>query len=436
MPFGAALGALQFLQVSYLWSVELWSAIISREFQRRKKTFFVGLIITCITVAAAAGPSSANLLIPRQGIWSKQSRYLSVNASFQDLWPDRLEDGRFRSDCITVRHPFGDDKHHCPIELLNGLYESQSIKAILDMFSNDLISITQRFSGVPYGTNLLLAASNNGNSKIQVYSSCPQQVLVPGLITDLKEASGSYTKLEDYHVLENDYYQPYTAANCEDDTVQDDSDQGLLRFARILETEKINQDQDIVSVPGLTKSRIIDEIPGNSSQYRVGWVDLPQEIFSTRVPGAVIVHPHNPSNSSYKITTCTLNAGWGSSTLMNDNINFNTVESHISHTSPSWPKSTVALDPYGYMFTSAPNFGNSSQILYPQKRVSISKSWMDFINPTIIQTDNSTSNAFSYTLLRVTKIPNALHIAMTINILLATTLSANGLKHNIAGIYK
>lgn len=70
MPFGAVLGGSELLQVSYLWSSELWSSILSQRFQLRRKICFVCLVFVCITIAATAGPSSASLLIARQGLWS------------------------------------------------------------------------------------------------------------------------------------------------------------------------------------------------------------------------------------------------------------------------------------------------------------------------------------------------------------------------------
>lgn len=103
MPFGAVLSGLQFLQVSHLWSVELWSSISSKEFQLRRKMCFTILILTCVIVAATAGPSIASLLIAQQGLWPSTSSYVAVNASVLDLWPDRIDDRKIERACAVIR---------------------------------------------------------------------------------------------------------------------------------------------------------------------------------------------------------------------------------------------------------------------------------------------------------------------------------------------
>lgn len=93
IPFGAFLSGLQFSQVSYLWSTELWSALSSspKTFHWKRKLVLLAVIVPCIVVAATAGPSSATLLIPRKAKWPANPTRLSVNGTFQDIWPDKLD---------------------------------------------------------------------------------------------------------------------------------------------------------------------------------------------------------------------------------------------------------------------------------------------------------------------------------------------------------
>ena len=50
------------------------------------------IFITTITIilAATVGPSSAILLVPKLGYWPAGSTDIWLNATLQDIWPDRL----------------------------------------------------------------------------------------------------------------------------------------------------------------------------------------------------------------------------------------------------------------------------------------------------------------------------------------------------------
>jgi len=50
----------------------------------------VVVITLAISPAATFGPSSAILMIPRLEYWPAGSTDIWVNATLQDLWPDRL----------------------------------------------------------------------------------------------------------------------------------------------------------------------------------------------------------------------------------------------------------------------------------------------------------------------------------------------------------
>ena len=88
LPFGALFSGLQISQVSYLWSMEFWGTACSN-LPIRKKIGIIGVISIAIFLAATIGPSSAILLIPRLAYWPAGSTDIWVNATFQDLWPDR-----------------------------------------------------------------------------------------------------------------------------------------------------------------------------------------------------------------------------------------------------------------------------------------------------------------------------------------------------------
>ena len=90
LPFGALFSALHISQASYLWSMEFWGTACSKHFPIRRRVGVILTIITAILLAATIGPSSAILLIPRLAYWPAGSTDIWLNATFQDIWPDRL----------------------------------------------------------------------------------------------------------------------------------------------------------------------------------------------------------------------------------------------------------------------------------------------------------------------------------------------------------
>ncbi|MCJ1464150.1 hypothetical protein MMC07_002763 [Pseudocyphellaria aurata] len=439
MPFGAALGALQFFQVNYLWSVEFWSAVISKNFQLKEKTRFVVLILICVIVAATAGPSSANLLIARQGIWPKESSYLTINATFQSIWPDRLDDDIILSDCNTMTLDNAGSPDRCPSTKIRydiGRYIAQS--HVLGAYDDHTtMMFDSRTAGTDYDKAPELGSCFRG-SLDQVCATCPQDTFVDA-IGKMSEAQARevWGGLEDYLVLKENYYQPYTTASCVADSVQDGSDQRLLRFPRLSDTApEPERGQETFPVPGLTKGQSVYAIPGNISQFRVDWVDLPQEVFRTRLPGAIIVHPRSSSSLSYNITTCTLNAGWGSSSIFTE-ASVSQARSHMTQLPPSWPNVTTDyLDAYSNMFTNGPIFRNTSNFSYPQRRINISKGWMKHIFPTILLGDNTTSSFLSAVLPPSSIQPQEYELAWMLAVLLATALSDTGIEHHVEGFCK
>lgn len=437
MPFGAVLSALQFFQVSYLWSVELWSAVISKYFQLRKKICFTFLITICITVAATAGPSSANLLIARQGIWPMNSNYLAVNATFQEIWPNQFGDEKAGNNCRNVRTDDQDALVRCPtFEIFNPFDKGAFSKAISGFAAHDFVL---RFNGKAGGDP---TASRSGtvsfcfdNLYNQFCSTIPQNALLLGLLEkvedlDIEQFNGA---LEGYVRVRENYYQPYIAASCITDTVQNSFDRTPLQFVRLLETaSELERSQEKFLVPSLTKGQFISKIPENSSGFILDWVNLPQETFRTGVPGAIIVHPQSSNDLLYNITTCTLNAGWGSSSIFTHFAELATVSSHVTQMPPWFKYKELILDAYGYARIDRPLFTKISNFTYPQLPINISKVWMESLTPTLIAPDNSTTNLLSNLFLDNYQ-PDAREVAIVLSVILATALSNTGMEHHAKG---
>jgi len=153
------------------------------------------------------------------------------------------------------------------------------------------------------------------SANYQYCGSCPQAAVVRGVMDattayarSVANANTTYINL--YSNLAKDLFQSCT---CVSDTFEETEDGKSLRFARTTETGRQDtQSRTIVAVPDLPS---VLTVPGNVSQYRLQWVNLPQDDFSNAAIGAVLLHPREPGSQSQNITTCTLGAGWGTSSM-------------------------------------------------------------------------------------------------------------------------
>ena len=87
LPFGALFSGLQISQISYIWSKEFLGSLNSRYLPFRRKLVMLGMILISFVLAAAAGPSSATLLVPRLDYWPAGVTHIWINATVDQLWP-------------------------------------------------------------------------------------------------------------------------------------------------------------------------------------------------------------------------------------------------------------------------------------------------------------------------------------------------------------
>ena len=91
VPLGA-LSAAAGQQLSYLWSLDFLSAVISPVFGGWQKTTFTLSVLGLLVMTAVVGPSSAVLMIPRPGMTyvnSTTTRYLNYSEAV--LFPTRMD---------------------------------------------------------------------------------------------------------------------------------------------------------------------------------------------------------------------------------------------------------------------------------------------------------------------------------------------------------
>lgn len=292
-------------------------------------------------------------------------------------------------------------------------------KEIYFMFENDNSGTVGKI------TQSVLCTSS---AQDQFCASSPQEILLIGTKSDLTtwEKLVQLDSFEDsYHEIRKNYYQPYTIVSCVADFIDDTNHNGSVQFARISETEsELKNPRAIIPLPELRKSHIL-ETPGNISEYRLKWVDLPQDVFNGLVIGAVVLNPRGASpDSPQNITTCTLGAGWGTSTVRTDTLDAGSFYSTIVGTPASWPLYTFMSGESELQ--SDPNFANISGFQYPQRRIDLSPRWAEYLNPVISSTDGRNTTVFNEFL---STSPTTFHeagIAKIIGIMLSSGLGRHG----------
>ena len=433
VPFGAFLGSIQFVQISYLWSTEFWSSLLSKQFRKWNKLNFFALAVLCTLIAATAGPSSASLLIPRQNFWTLESFRLSINATSSDIWPDSLDGGSIPGNCsiITTSSSFQDPG--CPLNDLVNTVRDSAQNLFPDALTNESDHNIQflSFGNTEYNYEKeIITSFCQTSSRDQYCATSPQEIFVPVLTnppplgTDVILDTEPKDFIDLFVTMRGNLFQPYSIASCLGNTIDETSLQTALRFPRLSETEtELRQERETLPVVNSTAA-LAFEIPGNTSQYRTAWIDLPQDLFQTKMPGLLLIHPKG-TNGSINITTCTLNAGWGSSQLMQHIQDEFEVFSTITGLAPSWPTAQTPEDMSGTTHQSTPNFANFSGQAYPQHRISISHNWMNFLNPRVLLPGQNTTLVDSF-LSRLSDQPSEAYVARFISILLANGLSRNG----------
>ncbi|KAL4894452.1 hypothetical protein BDV59DRAFT_175499 [Aspergillus ambiguus] len=101
LPFGALFSGLQFQDISFLWSLEMWGTIY-HEWQRKStKWFIICLILICTFLGLTVGPSTNNLMKPRLDDWPAGGTKFWINGTKDELFPRELESVESISHCAV-----------------------------------------------------------------------------------------------------------------------------------------------------------------------------------------------------------------------------------------------------------------------------------------------------------------------------------------------
>ena len=477
LPFGALFSGLQISQVSYLWSMEFWGSVRSKYLPIRRRIGMALVVAVAITLAATVGPSSAILLVPRLEYWPAGATDIWLNATSQDLWPDRLATpvhALLSRQALKIRRTNGtlvqtgcrvsdplDFESNCPSS------GWQAIQTYLTL-TNSLLPLRyqlqyRRTPSIPFvqvtGASslrqLLIDAqlSVNDGPGYDPFSAVAstQQAAVADALSNTgvlwnaalqnittKGHGSVLDQLDAVHSIATGYYQPYTIASCEHDIFFGHGDQKSVAFplppgnpAQFLNSSDFGDTLDTgfgpghaLNFPGITRSELLDT-SGFPGEYRLRWVELPENPFNGTAIGAVVLLPRAIENTTQSVLMCNLGAGWGESKL-----NLSTfaggaqtvLSEERLQESPQEPiqeghAPAYAPETEGRIRSDEDAFDLP---FFPQRLITVTEDWAQYLNPSL---SNSNTTVFHH--LMVSHLIEA-DIAISAKIILSGLL-ANGL---------
>lgn len=282
-----------------------------------------------------------------------------------------------------------------------------------------------------------------GYDNITVISTTPQVVVADALSTTgalwnlainnvtTKGHGSVLDELDAVHSINTGYYQPYTIASCVHDTFYGHEDENPVAFPpslgsspQMLNASAFNN--SILPIhafiyPRIARSQVLDT-PGLPSDYRLRWVELPEDPFNGTAVGAIVLLPRAPDNTTQEVLMCNLGAGWGSSKLnmstfgggsqiVNSEINLNAEESSGKEGSQFAPVAEEVSQSEENQFDLP---------LFPQKLITVTEDWAQYLNPSI---SGLNTTVFNHLMASQLLVPD---IEVSAKIILAGML-ANGL---------
>ncbi|KAM0804319.1 hypothetical protein BDR22DRAFT_959977 [Usnea florida] len=432
IPFGALFSGLQVPQASYLWSMEFWGTVCSRIISLKSKVRLLVVITTSVFLAAIAGPSSAILLVPRLDYWPGGSTNIWINSTSDSLWPSTTNASDVPKQCLDVG--ISDvEAFSCPA------HGWEAVQDYTYTTLNGLDKEYQALAGGMAGPEWILVTGRNshrrlsmtvGNDEPEGFDPYPvlatiQQTAVADALTETGElwlgavsnvsTKGHGTVLSrqnSVHAVSHGYHQPYTKVSCGLDYIHGPSDESAIAFPitpgiqASPDVYRAEYNDSILGVysllyPNVTKNQLLST-PGSPEDYRLRWVELPQDPFNGSAIGAVIISPRSPTNLTQEILVCNVGAGWGSS--------------HINTSSFAGGTTFTAsiVNPSAYEVNDGPNPDQDSQVsqaeelaadtvieywepFFPEKPVIVTEAWAIYLNPFLSSLNTTVINALMST---------------------------------------
>ena len=278
---------------------------------------------------------------------------------------------------------------------------------------------------------LYTGAIDSHNTVISPYISTTQQAAVADALTDTSSywylalynvtARGDHgsplsEQSNSIHTLTGAIYQPFSLGACVPDTILNDTDTRPLAFPLLFDandpaTADVNitlangHVREAIILPGLSRADIMSN-PGNSSQYRLQWVELPQPQFNGSSIGAIVMLPRPVSNltTPQDIALCNLAAGWGTTTLQMQQFagGVGSVSSSIPERFLAPTLCCINGEDIGEATPEVLNTLTWNYTQYPQRSTNITQEWAQYLNPIV-----RSANRSVFDLIMQETVPNA-----------------------------
>ncbi|KAL8670024.1 MAG: hypothetical protein Q9168_005411 [Polycauliona sp. 1 TL-2023] len=386
LPFGFLFSGLYVTQISYLWSMELWGAVTAKSLYPIRRVALAAFFIGGILLAATVGPASAVLLIPRQQLWPAGRTHIWINATTDQVWPMRMNGSSVPDACSTVGT---EGSNACPASEWYAVY-------------NWLLTSRKAFRAADEGRYHIVEDNYPPNSTAKTQSvNFISGIQLWGLSSvNLTADTGHGSTLSDntdgWQSITSNYSQANSIVQCDtfDLLTTSASDYVALPFLPALNPESAisghfkNSDGSrhaYIELPNLIYSDLF-EGSRESSQYRVQWIELPENLFNGSSIGAAISLPNNSKNMIF----CNIAAGWTSSSLALELRDGGVGPADSTTNNPD--KGVKIYAPI--RTTGVPNAQADNPALqnWPDRVVNISQSWARYLNPTVEEFNTSLLN--------------------------------------------
>ena len=225
-------------------------------------------------------------------------------------------------------------------------------------------------------------------------------------LTNVTASPGHGAPLSDQsdatHKIASNYSQPYSTVVCMSVSVNDTSTSEPLTFPVLPNANSFKLASGNLTFLSCSNPVTCQTIahpsiswhdsfkdPGPTNEYRMRWVELPQDHFQGSSIGAVIYEPRNESNKTQEVLMCNISAGWGVSEL-----SIQTFNGGASAVSSKNAAAQAKYKPLSIKLVGVPPSQQQNQLLqstfvdyvlpvYPKQPINITESWAKYLDPFI-----------------------------------------------------
>ena len=263
-------------------------------------------------------------------------------------------------------------------------------------------------------------------------------------------------QLDAVHSITTGYYQPYTLASCAHDTIFGYEDQNPVAFPippgsieQMLNTSNFNdsilsyQNHNMILpshgfiYPEISRSQILDT-SGHPGEYRLRWIELPEDPFNGTAIGAVVLLPRASENTTQEVLMCNLAAGWGTSKMNMSTFDggSDTVLSEVGLTPAGISLGAKIVEQTAPLTEeiAAVNQGYVVLPLFPQRLIAVNADWAQYLNPSLSDSNTTVFNRLMASRLLIPDISVSARIVLTG--LLANGLARIGSTSQLQGTVK